>query len=80
MVATDLTGYANVARADRDALLVPPEDPKALAAALERVLTDRSLRERLVASGEARAAEFSMERLAEVYLELYRSVLEPAGV
>jgi phosphatidylinositol alpha-mannosyltransferase len=80
VVATDLTGYANVARADRDALLVPPEDPKALAAALERVLTDRSLRERLVASGEARAAEFSMERLAEVYLELYRSVLEPAGV
>jgi glycosyltransferase involved in cell wall biosynthesis len=80
VVATDLTGYANVARADRDALLVPPEDPNALAGALRRVLADRPLRDRLVASGEARAAEFSMEHLAEVYLDLYRSVVERAGV
>ncbi len=78
VVASDLPGYANVARADRDALLVPPGDVAALAAALERVLTDRTLRGHLVTSGEARAAEFSMEHLAEVYLDLYRTVLDRA--
>jgi phosphatidylinositol alpha-mannosyltransferase len=76
VVASDLPGYANVARADRDALLVPPGDAGALAGALHRVLSDRSLREALVISGEARAGGFSMERLAEVYLDLYRAVLD----
>lgn len=81
VVASDLPGYANVARADRDALLVPPGDASALAAGLRRVLGDRELRASLIASGEARARGFSMERLAEVYLELYTEVVRsPASV
>jgi phosphatidylinositol alpha-mannosyltransferase len=71
VVATNLPGYANVAQPDRDALLVPPGDPVALAAAIRRVLTDRELSSRLVACGEHRATEFSMERLAQVYVEIY---------
>lgn len=79
VVASDLPGYANVARADRDGLLVAPGDVNALARALLRVLDDRGLRTQLVASGEARAAGFSMERLAEVYLDLYRTVVARAA-
>jgi phosphatidyl-myo-inositol alpha-mannosyltransferase len=79
VVASDLPGYANVARADRDALLVPPGDAAELAGALRRVLADQSLSAGLVASGEARAAEFSMEHLAEVYLESYATVVAHAS-
>ncbi|MBW3614259.1 MAG: glycosyltransferase family 4 protein, partial [Actinobacteria bacterium] len=71
IVASDLPGYRNVARPAEHALLVPPDDPAALAAGLVRVLEDGSLRQRLVDGGDARAAEFSMDRLAERYLELY---------
>jgi len=78
VVASDLPGYANVARADRDALLVPPGDHHALAAALRRVLTDPVRTRELVTSGDDRAASFSMERLAEVYLRLYEDVLDRA--
>ncbi len=78
VVASDLPGYANVARKGRDALLVPPGDASALAQALQRVLSDRSLAQELQVSGEARAASFSMERLAETYLGLYASVIEGA--
>jgi phosphatidylinositol alpha-mannosyltransferase len=74
VVASDLPGYANVARAGRDALLVPPGDAAALAAALRLVLADRALAAGLVASGEVRAAEFSMTRLAETYVGLYERV------
>jgi phosphatidyl-myo-inositol alpha-mannosyltransferase len=74
VVASDLPGYANVARSGRDALLVPPGDAAALAAALRLVLTDTALAAGLVASGEARAAEFSMTRLAETYLGLFERV------
>ena len=75
IVASDLPGYRNVARPGQDALLVPPEDAAALACALRDVLTDHTLADRLVASGDARAAEFSMDRLAERYAEMYASLL-----
>ncbi len=79
IVASDLPGYAKVARAGQDALLVPPGDTAALAAALRAVLTDRSTAERLVASGEQRAIEFSMDHLAERYLELFERAIATAA-
>ncbi|HVF32263.1 MAG TPA: glycosyltransferase family 4 protein [Acidimicrobiales bacterium] len=75
IVASDLPGYRNVARPDEQAVLVPPGEPRALAAALTRVLEDGSLRQRLVDAGDARAGEFSMDHLAERYLDLYATVL-----
>jgi len=73
IVASDLPGYRNVARAGQDALLVPPDDAKALADALVDVLEHPTRGESLVASGDARAAEFSMDVLAERYLDLYEA-------
>lgn len=75
IVASNLAGYANVARADRDALLVPPGESTALAVALQRLLSDPVTAADLVASGEERAATFSMDRLAEIYLEIYHQLL-----
>jgi phosphatidylinositol alpha-mannosyltransferase len=74
VVASDLPGYANVAESGRDALLVEPGAPGLLADALRRLLADPSEAARYVASGEQRARELSMERLAERYLELYRRI------
>jgi len=71
VVASDLPGYRNVAIADRDGLLVPAGDSTALATALARVLNDPGLAARLADAGEARAAEFSMDSLAEAYLGVY---------
>lgn len=51
---------------ERSALLVPPEDPAALAAALERLLGDDDLAERLGRRGRALVEErFSTRRFAE---------------
>ncbi|HVM55429.1 MAG TPA: glycosyltransferase family 4 protein [Acidimicrobiales bacterium] len=74
VVASDLPGYAKVGRQGREALLVPPGDAVALAAALNRVLGESSFAGRLVEHGRARADELSMDRLAEVYLEKYERV------
>lgn len=75
VVASDLPGYANVARPGREGLLVPPGDPAALGAALTQVLTDRSMARDLVEAGAIRADELSMDSLATRYLELYRSLV-----
>lgn len=74
VVASDLPGYRNVARAGADAVLVAPGDSAALSAALRHVLSDSSCREALVASGWQRAEEFSMDNLARRYVELYAEV------
>ncbi|OWY60068.1 hypothetical protein B7486_71195, partial [cyanobacterium TDX16] len=55
----------------QDALLVPPGDAHALAVGIEQVLAGPELARSLVASGHERAAEFSMDRLAERYLEVF---------
>lgn len=58
------------------ALLVDPRSVAELAAALERVLTDTELAERLAAAGRARAERFSWEETARRTLEAYRGVLD----
>ena len=75
VVASDLTGYAAVARGGREALLVPPGDAPALARGLTEVLTEPDRAVALVEAGEARARELSMDRLAERYLQRYTAVI-----
>jgi phosphatidylinositol alpha-mannosyltransferase len=72
IVATELPGYANVARPGREGILVPPGDAAALATALRRVLTDGDTARALVEAGTARADELSMDHLAERYVALYQ--------
>jgi phosphatidylinositol alpha-mannosyltransferase len=61
VVASDIAGYRDVA-GDRNqggaALLVPPEDPPALAGAVRRVLADPGLAADLRQAGQTRAARF----------------------
>ena len=79
IVASNLHGYANVARAGRDAVLVAPDDSAALAAALSSVLGDDDVASRLVASGIERAAGYSMTALADLYLDLYDEAIAKSG-
>jgi glycosyltransferase involved in cell wall biosynthesis len=57
------------------ALLFDPEQPRAIATALERLLTDASERERLSRAGRANAARFSWAETARKTLASYESAL-----
>jgi glycosyltransferase involved in cell wall biosynthesis/ribosomal protein S18 acetylase RimI-like enzyme len=73
MVLTDIRGCREVARHDREALLVPPRDPDALAAAISRLAADPGLRHRLATAARRRALErFSEAQVAERVVEHYR--------
>jgi glycosyltransferase involved in cell wall biosynthesis len=57
-------------------LLVAPDDPGAFADALLALASDEPLRERLVAAGLRRAAEFSWDRTASLTDAAIEVVLE----
>jgi glycosyltransferase involved in cell wall biosynthesis len=61
-------------------LLVPPDDPGALAAAIGRLLDDEALRRRLGAAGRERAlGRFTWEVTAAGTADQYRALLEDTG-
>jgi len=76
VVASAIDGYRNVATDGLDALLVPPSDPDALAAALGKVLADDTLAATLSAAGRRRAEAFSMRTLAAEYARIYHELLQ----
>ena len=79
IVASDISGYSLVARGGSDALLVPPGDAMALAAGLTKVLAGGAEVAARVERGRERANEFSMEALADIYIEMYDRLFAEAG-
>jgi glycosyltransferase involved in cell wall biosynthesis len=76
VVASAVGGLGEAVEHERTGLLVPPEDPEALAAALARLLEDPALCKRLGDAGPARVREgYSAERMVEAYDALYAEVL-----
>lgn len=77
VVCTELgTGTSVVVQHEETGLVVPPADPGALAGAVERLLSDGELRQRLGRAGKARAhAEFSAQTYVRRTLEAYEDVL-----
>jgi glycosyltransferase involved in cell wall biosynthesis len=57
-------------------ILVPPDDANALAAGIERVVTDRAFAESLRQKGLARAREFTWARTAMATMAVYERVLQ----
>lgn len=58
------------------ALMVPPDDPEALAKALRRIAEDDDLRGTLIESGVERASGFTWEKTARRTVEVYERVLK----
>ena len=76
VVASRVGGLASAVLEGRTGLLVPPEDPAALAEALATLIGDTTLRARLAAAGPARVAtDFGVEGMVEAYEKLYREIL-----
>jgi glycosyltransferase involved in cell wall biosynthesis len=75
-VATDVGGVSEVVVAEQTGLLVAPADPKALAVAITRLLSDRELAKSLAAAARSRClAEFDPQRMIDGTLAVYAGVL-----
>ncbi len=76
VVATRVSGIPELVRDGATGLLVDPDDPAALAAALARLLADPGLGRRLAAAGRKLVvAEFNSQRSAARLLELFAGAI-----
>jgi glycosyltransferase involved in cell wall biosynthesis len=76
LIATDVPGCREIARGGVNALLVPPDDPGALAAALERLADDAELRRRFGAASRALVeSELAADSVGAATVACYRSLL-----
>lgn len=75
IVATDVGGNAELIEDGVHGLLVPPEDPMALARAIVQLLNDRAFARRLGAAARQRARErFSREAMMQRFAAFYESL------
>ena len=75
VVASRINGYLNVATDAVNACLVEPGDAGALAAALSRVIADPRFASRLTSNGLDHARGYSMDLLADAYIDIYGRAL-----
>ncbi|HNQ23368.1 MAG TPA: glycosyltransferase [Phycisphaerae bacterium] len=74
IVATDVPGCRDLIEPERTGLLVPYDDTSALTAALDRLLADRDLANRLgQQAARAAADEWSADQMFEAYATAYRA-------
>lgn len=77
MVATDVPGSREIAIDGETALTVPPDDPEALAEALDRMAGDADLRARLGANARKLVEEkFSADAIGQATVDLYEAILK----
>ncbi len=76
IVATDVPGCREIVRHGENGLLVPVRDVDALAAALNELIQDASLRQRMGSRGRGIAeTEFSLDKVTAETLSVYQELL-----
>jgi glycosyltransferase involved in cell wall biosynthesis len=81
VIASNVGGIPELVSDGVSGVLVPPGDPDALAEAIERLVGDRFLAQKLGHAGRRRVAEsFDLEAVREAHLALYRRLLATRGL
>lgn len=78
IVATRVPGIVDQVEDGKEGLLVPAQNPEALADALRMVASDLETASSLSDQAERRSMEFGWERVAEKYLALYKKMISEA--
>lgn len=63
-------------RDGENCLLVPPDDPRALADAIQRAMASAALRAKIGAGARALAQHFTWDKIAQQHVELYAQVIK----
>jgi glycosyltransferase involved in cell wall biosynthesis len=75
VVSTNVGGIPYLLEHERDALLVPPDNPEVMAASIRRILTEPGLSSRLSRNARAKAERFDWNVILPQWEELLKTVV-----
>lgn len=75
VVTTRIRAAADYLRESENALFCKPQDPADLAEKIAQIIQDEDLRRTMSENNKALANEFTAEKIAPEYLEIYRKIL-----
>jgi glycosyltransferase involved in cell wall biosynthesis len=76
VVASAVGGLIDLVEDGTDGLLIPPGEPKLLRAAIDRLLGDDDLRQRMGAAAQIRARRFAVGQWVPVIEDIYAEVID----
>ena len=80
VVATRVGAIPDVVKDGITGILIPPEDPEAIAKSIVRVLSDRKGAHNMAQKGFERVRDnFSSEKMASKYIMIYKELIEGTG-
>jgi len=68
-VVTDISGSQDVVHTGQNGIVVPPDEPDAMAEALLKLVNDEDLRVRMGTESAAQSKQYTWDRIARQYLE-----------
>jgi glycosyltransferase involved in cell wall biosynthesis len=78
VIASPVSGTADIVEDGKDGLLIPPDSPEELARSMACVIQDAPLMLRLGQEARVKVTRhFSLDHVAEQYSQLYRSLRRP---
>jgi len=77
ILATNVDGIPELLEHGRCGVLVPPQDPIALADAISRILRDRSLQEKLRRESKIGLERFTVNRMTDQVMAIYDEIFDP---
>lgn len=76
IVSTNVGGMPYLLDHEQDALLVPPNNPEAMAFAVRRILTEPGLAEKLSRNARRKAEQYSWERVLPLWESLFAQIAD----
>jgi glycosyltransferase involved in cell wall biosynthesis len=80
VIASAIGGLREVVDPEVTGLLVPPENPSMLAEAIVRLAGDPGLRARFAEAGRTRAQQFTADKTADAYEQLFRQLIAERAI
>jgi len=75
VIATSVGGITDTVKNEINGLLVEQKDPSGIAKAIDRIISDKELKNKLIENSKETVKEFQPRILAEKYLSIFESML-----
>lgn len=75
VIASSVGGIVDVVKHEVNGLLVNQKDPKSIADAIERIISDEQLQKRIIENSKETVKEFSPQEIARQYFNIFQSLV-----